>query len=104
MEFFDDTKNKKSIKLDVDTQVELVTSFFNHFNEPEVEEDFFRSMLVDLYRAITCYRMYNSLEEFMRINPELEECRADIKELWSEFDKLSSEELAEVALELLKDI
>jgi hypothetical protein len=104
MEFFDDTANSKSTKLDVDTQVELVTSFFNHFSEAEVEEDFFKSMLVDLYRAITCYRMYNSLEEFMRINPELEDCKADIKELWSEFDKLSSEELAEVALELLKDI
>ena len=105
MEFFDETKNKKGIKIDIDTQVELVTCFFNKFSEgAEVEEDFFKSMLVDLYRAITCYRMYNSLEEVMRINPELEECRSDIKELWSEFDKLSSEELAEVALELLKDI
>ena len=104
MEFFDDTANKKGIKIDIDTQVELVTCFFNNYNEAEVEEDFFKSMLVDLYRAITCYRMYNSLEEFMRINPELEDCRADIKELWGEFDKLNSEELAEVALELLKDI
>jgi hypothetical protein len=105
MEFFDDTTNKKNnTKVDIDTQVELVTCFFNHFREGEVEEDFFKSMLVDLYRAITCYRMYNSLDEFMRINPELEDCRSDIRELWAEFDKLSSQELAEVALELLKDI
>lgn len=104
MEFFDDTTSKKNIKLDVDTQVELVTCFFDHYDEEEMEEDFYKSMLVDLYRAITCYRMYNSLEEFMKINPELKDCSADIKDLWSEFDKLSSEELAEVALELLKDI
>ena len=111
MEFFDDTKNKKALNADLkgvnmgsqlDAQVELVTSFFN--TQADKEEDFFKSMLVDLYRAITCYRMYNSLEEFMKINPELEDCRHDIQELWAEFDQLTSEELAEVALELLADI
>jgi hypothetical protein len=48
--------------------------------------------------------MYDSLEEFMAINPELKDCREDIVELWQEFDKLSDEELADVALELLQDI
>lgn len=103
MEFFDDTRNKENTKVNIDAQVELVTSFFNHHTDID-EKDFYRSMLVDLYRAITCYRMYNSLEEFMRINPELEGCHKDIRELWSEFDRLSSAELAEVALELLRDI
>tara|TARA_B100001989_G_C24452219_1_gene419613 strand:+ start:326 stop:640 length:315 start_codon:yes stop_codon:yes gene_type:complete len=104
MEFFDDTKNKQGTKTGIDTQVELVTCFFDHHTGAELAKDFYKSMLVDLYRAITCYRMYNSLEEFMRINPELAECRSDIKELWAEFERLSSAELAEVALELLKDI
>jgi hypothetical protein len=61
-------------------------------------------MVVDLYRAITCFRMYDSLDEFMAINPELEDCRLDIEELWKEFSRLSTEELADVALELLREI
>lgn len=86
--------------MDRDSQVELVAKFFNSYTE----ESGMQGMLVDLYRAITCYRMYDSLEEFMQINPEMAEARSDIKELWSEFDKLSSQELAEVALELLEDM
>lgn len=105
MDFFDDSINTQSQTStgDVDTQVELVTTFFGH-HTTDKEKDFYKSMVVDLYRAITCYRMYDSLDEFMAINPELEECRTDIVELWKEFDRLSCEELAEVALELLKEI
>lgn len=115
MEFFDDTSfnqpaqsAKSSIKkkrdgANMEAQVELVTSFFAGYSEAQ-EMDYYKSMIVDLYRAITCYRMYDSLEEFMAINPELNDCRQDIEELWKEFDRLSEPELAEVALELLRDM
>jgi len=104
MEFFDDTKSKNKYKINIDSQVDLVTNFFDRYADLEGEDNAYRSMLVDLYRAITCYRMYNNLEEFLAINPELTVCETDIRELWSEFDQLSSEELAQVALELLQDI
>jgi len=105
MEFIDDSFNSKSKTStgDVDTQVELVTTFFS-FHSTEDTKDFYKSMVVDLYRAITCFRMYDSLGEFMAINPELEDCKLDIEELWKEFARLSPEELAEVALELLREI
>lgn len=103
MEFFDDTVNTKNAKSDMGTQIELITSFFNSYSD-EKELGFYQSMVVDLYRAITCYRMYDSLEEFMAINPELNDCRDDIEELWKEFAKLTDSELSEVALELLKDL
>ncbi len=107
MEFFDDTNNGIEISLSdkitaVDDQVALVTNFFKFKNYSQ--NDFYKSMITDLYRAITCYRMYDSIEEFLRINPELQECRGDIQALWYEFDKLSETELAEVAIELLTDI
>jgi hypothetical protein len=85
--------------MEPNNQIELVNKFF----DTRKQEDGLQEMVVDLYRAITCYRMYDSLEQFMQVNPELENCRPDIKELWAEFDRLSTEELAEVALELLQD-
>ncbi|MEY3370132.1 MAG: hypothetical protein RLZZ361_802 [Cyanobacteriota bacterium] len=105
MDFIDDSFNSKSKTStgDVDTQVELVTTFFGFFSTDN-SKDFYKSMVVDLYRAITCFRMYDSLDEFMAINPELEDCKRDIEELWKEFARLSSQELAEVALELLREI
>ncbi len=104
MEFFDDSRDSSAASTgNIDSQVELVTSFFSHFTDDK-ELGYYKSMIIDLYRAITCYRMYDSLEEFMAINPELKDCREDIVELWQEFDKLSDEELADVALELLQDI
>lgn len=103
MEFFDDTINTSNTKGSTAAQVELVTSFFNNYSD-EKELGFYQSMVVDLYRAITCYRMYDSLDEFMAINPELNDCRDDIEELWKEFSRLNDAELAEVALELLKDL
>jgi hypothetical protein len=104
MEFFEDkTSKSNSTTGDMDTQVELVTNFFSHYTD-EKEMDYYKSMIVDLYRAVTCFRMYDSLDEFMSVNPELEECRLDIEQLWEEFGRLSGEELAEVALELLKEI
>ncbi len=103
MEFFDDTVNTSSFKSEAGNQAELVTSFFNSYTDDK-ELGFYQAMIVDLYRAITCYRMYDSLEEFMAINPELNDCKEDIEELWKEFDKLTEPELADVALELLKDL
>ncbi|MCE2928530.1 MAG: hypothetical protein LW817_02745 [Candidatus Caenarcaniphilales bacterium] len=107
MEFFDDTvkqAKKPTAKIEgYEGQVELVTAFFGQYTEDK-DLDYYKSMIVDLYRAITCYRMYGSIEEFMKINPELEDSRTDIEELWKEFSRLSNEELADVALELLKDI
>jgi len=104
MEFYEDkAKKSKTSTGDIDNQVELVTAFFSQYGE-EKEADYYKSMIVDLYRAITCYRMYDNLNEFMSVNPELEDCRTDIEELWKEFDRLNDAELAEVALELLRDI
>lgn len=104
MEFFDDSRDSSRASTgNIDSQVELVTNFFSHFTDDK-ELGYYKSMIVDLYRAITCYRMYDSLDEFMAINPELKDCKEDIIELWQEFDKLTDEELADVALELLQDI
>ncbi len=61
-------------------------------------------MALDLYRAITCYRYYDSLQEFLDTNPELAEHSEDIVELWTEFDTLTSQELAEISLKLLEDL
>ncbi len=104
MEFFDDSRDSSRASTgNIDSQVELVTNFFSHFTDDK-ELGYYKSMIVDLYRAITCYRMYDNLDEFMAINPELKDCKEDIIELWQEFDKLTDEELADVALELLQDI
>lgn len=104
MELFDDNRNSnQSSTGSIDSQVELVTSFFSKFADDR-ELGYYKSMVVDLYRAITCYRMYDNLDEFLSINPELKDAREDVIELWQEFDKLSEPELAEVALELLQDI
>lgn len=107
MEFFDDTNNGIEISMEqntgfADDQVSLVTQFFKF--KTDNHNDFYKSMITDLYRAITCYRMYDSVNEFLAINPELNDCKADIEALWFEFDRLSDSELAEVALELLTDI
>ena len=81
-------------------------------NQLELTSRFFRGkrgnstygeMCLDLYRAITCYRMYDGVSEFMKLNPELESSREDVKELWDEFDKLTEENLADVALALLSE-
>lgn len=103
MEFFEDKVREKSKSIELDSQIELVTNFFSRYSD-EKDLDYYKSMVVDLYRAITCFRIYESIEEFMRINPELEESRSDIEELWLEFERLSPEDLADVALELLRDI
>lgn len=103
MELFDDSRDNAKTSTAYDSQVELVTTFFSNFiNDQEI--GYYKSMVVDLYRAITCYRMYDNLNEFLAMNPELTDCKSDIVELWYEFDKLSETELAEVALELLQDI
>jgi hypothetical protein len=88
---------------DINQQLELISSFF----ETRVNDEglnFYQSMVLDLYRAITCFRMYDSVAEFLEINPELKDCKLDIDELWKEFGKLTQQELAEISLELLQEI
>ncbi len=88
---------------DINLQVELVTGFFETYADDE-KLSFYQSMVLDLYRAITCFRMYDSIDEFLELNPELQDCKDDINELWKEFSKLTQEEVAEISLELLQEI
>ncbi len=83
-------------------QMVLVTRFFESCTKKAT--GLYASMALDLYRAITCYRYYDSLQEFLDTNPELDEHKQDIVELWTEFDTLSSQELAEISLKLLEDL
>ncbi len=83
-------------------QMLLVTRFFE--SNSRKDNGLYASMALDLYRAITCYRYYDSLQEFLDTNPELDEHKQDIVELWQEFDTLSSQELAEISLKLLEDL
>jgi|GEM_PF-1548225 len=83
-------------------QMILVTRFFEAASRRD--NGLYASMALDLYRAITCYRYYDSLQEFLDTNPELDEHKQDIVELWQEFDTLSSQELAEISLKLLEDL
>lgn len=85
-----------------ENQPALVDRFFKSFDGKEVTIRQFQ--LIDLYRAIHCYRMYRSVDDFFTINPELEAGREDITDLWAEFGKTSNEELAELALDILMDI
>ena len=85
-----------------ENQPALVDRFFKSFDGKEVTMA--QCELIDLYRAIHCYRMYRDLETFFTINPELETNRSSITELWADFKKVSNEMLAEVALEVLEEI
>ncbi len=89
-------------KVAASQQMQLVTRFFESCTSRD--KGLYASMALDLYRAITCYRYYDSLGEFLSTNPELSEHTKDIVELWTEFDSLSSQELAEIALKLLEDL
>ncbi len=89
------------IKLSVD-QDELVTNFFSSYYDKEL--DLNSAMALDLYRAINCYRYYHDVDLFVEINPEAADHRDDIESLWEEFDKLSSSELAEIALKALEEV
>ena len=92
----------KDQNINVEGQVQLVTRFFSDQSMQDLGT--YQSMALDLYRAITCYRLYDSKDVFIAANPELMNCKQDIDELWREFDKLSSPELAEIAIKLLEDI
>ncbi len=89
-------------KLGTSEQMKLVTRFFEACTKKD--NGLYASMALDLYRAITCYRYYDSLQDFLDTNPELDEHKQDIVELWKEFDTLSSQELAEISLKLLEDL
>lgn len=93
----------KHSKEDINLQVELVTDFFEAFSQDGYLSSY-QEMVLDLYRAITCFRMYDSVAEFLELNPELLECKDDIDELWKELSKLTQEEIAEISLELLQEI
>ena len=87
------TMNKYNLTTMSSSQVELLLKFF--------EANKYKSHEADLYKAITCYRLYDSLDEFLNLNPELEPHKDEFVTLWAEFSRLTGEELAEVALELL---
>lgn len=89
-------------KFGLSDQMQLVSQFFDSFSGEEL--GLYKSMALDLYRAIICYRYYDSIEEFLDTNPELEEHKNEILELWKEFDNLSFQELAEISLKLLEDL
>lgn len=81
------------------TQIDLTLQFFNKTKS----KGHYAEMCLDLYRAITCYRWYDTLEEFMDINPELKNSRKDIAGLWKEFDQLTESEIAEIAIDLMTE-
>lgn len=56
------------------------------------------------YQALTCYRTYGSLKEFFKVNPEMLHHKAHLTKLWKEFDKLNDKQLADLAIELMKEI
>ena len=85
-----------------DDHLAIITKFFSYHNDEPASLT--KGLLVDLYRAITCYRHYGDLDTFLKLNPEMEECKEDIAELFREFSSLSPEELACVSIELLTDI
>lgn len=75
-------------------QVDLLLTFLN-------TKHGINDMYMDLYKAISCYRLYDSFDELLDLNPELLNVKLDLKELWDELDKMTESELAEVSLDLL---
>lgn len=86
----------------IPNQSTIVSSYFKSLESKE--RDGFEELLIDLYRAIHCYRMYGSIEKFFELNPELLVTRSDIEDLWKQFKIISNEDLAELSLDLLQDI
>lgn len=80
----------------------LMSNFFNHQANRELE--LYQNLALDLYRAITCYRLYGTTTNFFHHNPELADYREDVEDLWNEFSGLDESELASVAIKLLEDI
>jgi hypothetical protein len=99
---FNNSNLTRDFKFGAEEQVKLITRFFTSYNKEQVGP--YQSLVLDLYRAITCYRLYDNLETFFEVNPELEACREDIVDLWKEFQNLSHEELAEISIKLLEDL
>lgn len=83
-------------------QIDLIQLYFDKVQSRD--HTGYEAMLMDLYRAITCFRYYESFELFMRVNPEFVEAKKDIKDLWKEFETLTDSQLAEVGLEILQDL
>jgi len=84
-------------------QKQLVLSFFSSRNVESYS--LYQSLALDLYRSITFFRTYSrDVEKFVIAYPEYAEYREDISDLWSEFELMSEEELAEVSLRILVDL
>lgn len=86
----------------IDDQIQLVGDFFRIYSQKELRPR--QGVVLDLYRAICCYRLYKDVNNFLDINPELVEYKHDIELLWGEFASLSETELAEVCLRLLQEV
>jgi hypothetical protein len=91
-----------SNKIEQGDLVALNARFLGSFDSYDLGD--YQSLALDLYRAITCYRMCSDPKRFLELNPELSFCSQDIFELWEEFDQLSQEELANIAIRLLSDL
>lgn len=78
-----------------DAHLELVLKFFE-------SKHGINQTHLDLIKAINCYRLYDNLDQLLALNPELLEVKADLVELWNEFDNLTDSELSGVVLELMR--
>jgi hypothetical protein len=62
------------------------------------------SQSLDLVRAINSYRAYPTIEGLFNAYPELEAQSQYVELLWKHFSSLSSEELSELAMEMIHEV
>lgn len=101
MDHFNNFDKESFVSSEV-AQKELVLSFFSSRNVESYS--LYQSLALDLYRSITFFRTYRDVEKFVTAYPEYAEYREDISDLWSEFELMNEEELAEVSLRILVDL
>jgi hypothetical protein len=62
------------------------------------------SQSLDLVRAINSYRAYATPEKLFNAYPELEAQKQYVDLLWKHFSSISTEELADLAIEMIHEV
>lgn len=59
---------------------------------------------LDLLKCIQTYRVYPSISQLLKSKTKLVHQLNDIYKLWKRFDKMSQEELSQLAMDLIDEI
>ncbi|MDX1920289.1 MAG: hypothetical protein SFU25_06090 [Candidatus Caenarcaniphilales bacterium] len=80
----------------------MIVELYNRAEELVLTED--QKQALNLLKCIQTYRAHPSVSELLASKSKLVYQLDDIYKLWKRFDKLSNQELAELAMELINEI